>query len=215
VIQPLLDTLRRDAADGTLTNENLLEDLETLHQYVGTSLRIFRGLLSFATGSVEGVQLLQVDECLDTVLSLLARSIKAQHIQVSKEIPDGLPRIPARRQDIEQLFLNLLTNARESMSAGGRITIRLWTEEDEGGRDLRITVTDTGRGIPSDVLGRVFEPFFTTKSGGTGIGLDICRSIVWEYDGVLWLESDVGKGTVAHVRLPYGEATASSSGGTG
>jgi signal transduction histidine kinase len=64
-------------------------------------------------------------------------------------------------------------------------------------------ISDSGSGIAARDLPRVFEPFFTTKSGGTGLGLDICRSIVWEYDGALWLESASGVGTTAHVRIPF------------
>jgi signal transduction histidine kinase len=120
---------------------------------------------------------------------------------VVKEIDPALPRVHARRQDIEQLFLNLISNARESMENGGCLTVRAWIEPDDDGEMLGLSIADTGHGIPADLLHRVFEPFFTTKQGGTGLGLDICRSICWEYDGNLWLESNRGKGTVAQVRL--------------
>jgi signal transduction histidine kinase len=158
--------------------------------------------LSFSTGTVEGVRQIEIQDCLESVLSLLERSLRTHRVRVHKEVGGKLPRIPARRQDIEQLFLNLLTNARESMPEGGELSIRIWLDDDDEEQKLRILVTDTGRGIPSEMLPRVFEPFFTTKVGGTGLGLDICRSIVWEYGGALQLESEIGRGTEAHVCFP-------------
>ncbi len=202
VIQPLLETLRRDLEMGTLSPENLRQDLDTLSQYTKSSLRIFEGLLGFARGSIEGIEMIDVSGALDTVLSLLDRSLVAGRIEVVREIQADLPRFRARRQSIEQLFLNLITNARESMPGGGRLTIRIWTETGEEGEALRITLADTGVGIPPERLARVFEPFFTTKASGTGLGLDICRSLVWDHDGELWLESKVDEGTQAQIRLP-------------
>ncbi|MBD3161774.1 MAG: hypothetical protein GF346_05875 [Candidatus Eisenbacteria bacterium] len=202
VIQPLLDTLRREANAGTLDRADLIRDLDTLERYVTASVRIFRGLLSFAHGSVEEAQSLEIEGCLDEVLSLLDRGLKTSGIEVVQEIPPDLPRLYARRQEIEQLFLNLLTNAKESMPEGGRLTIRAWLENEGTDQTIGLSIADTGRGIRAEDLPRVFEPFYSTKQGGTGLGLDICRSIVWEYDGGLWLDSDVGRGTVVQVRLP-------------
>lgn len=202
VIQPLLDALRRDVERGTLSQENLRRDLETLSQYTMASLRIFEGLLGFARGSVEGIDMVDVPGALDAVLSLLDRGLRSSGIEVVKEIPADLPRLRARRQAIEQLFLNLITNAKDSMHEGGRLTIRMAVEPTADGDAMRITVSDTGVGIAPDMLARVFEPFFTTKAGGTGLGLDICRSLVWEQNGDLWLESKVGEGTQAQIRFP-------------
>jgi signal transduction histidine kinase len=203
VIQPLLETLRRDAEAGTITKEHLTQDLETLDQYVRSSLRIFRGLLSFSRGSIEPAHMLDLRESMDGVLTLLDRGLRTSGITIVKEIAPDLPRIHMRRQDLDQLLLNLVTNAKESMEHGGRLTIRAWVEhEEDGDRVLGLSIADTGRGIPAELLPRVFEPFFTTKLEGTGLGLDICRSICWEYEGNIWVESDEGKGTVAQVRLP-------------
>jgi two-component system, NtrC family, sensor kinase len=213
VIQPLLEKLHHDVAEGTITPENLSRDIAMLHQYVGISLRIFQGLLSFARGSTDGIARIDISVALDTVIGLLSRGLTGQGIEVVKEIPAALPAVEARRQDLEQIFLNLITNARESMPTGGKITIRASVEEGKksagpgpatggGSSIVHITIADTGCGIPERLLDRVFEPFFTTKRGGTGLGLDICRSIIWEYDGALWLESEEGKGSTAHVRIP-------------
>ena len=210
VIQPLLQKLQEDVGAGTITPDNLKRDLDMLNQYVGISLRIFQGLLSFSRGTSDGILSVDIAASLDAVLSLLVRGLRAQGIEVVREITPGLPQIQARRQDIEQILLNLITNAKESMPAGGSLTISAWVESDGGGRTsspaggeaIHITIADTGAGIPARLLERIFEPFFTTKSGGTGLGLDICRSIVWEYDGAIWLESAEKVGSTAHVRFP-------------
>jgi two-component system, NtrC family, sensor kinase len=202
VIQPLLETLRRDVDAGELNPPRIKADLEMLTQYVSTSLRIFQGLLSFARSSIEEEAPIRVGDSLEAVLTLLDRSLRTQRIDVVKELSHDLPRIQARRQDLEQVFLNLLNNAKDSMPGGGRLTVRSWLEKDGDMESLRLSIADTGCGIPAAILPRVFEPFFTTKKGGTGLGLDICRSIVWEYDGALWLESKEGAGTTAQIRLP-------------
>lgn len=203
VIQPLLETLRRDADAGTLTPEALKRDLAMLSQYIGTSLRIFRGLLSVSRAETESAHPTSLGSNIDAVLNLLDRGLRTAGIKVERRIEPDLPKITARPQDMDQLLLNLVTNAMESMPDGGTLAVGAFVEEHDGERAVHVTITDSGSGIKSRDLARVFEPFFTTKSGGTGLGLDICRSIVWEYDGALWLESTEGVGTTAHVRLPF------------
>lgn len=216
VIQPLLEKLKTDIEERTLTPENLKGDVEMLGQYVGISLRIFQGLLGFARGASDGIVSVDLAASCETVLGLLGRGLRAQGIEVVRDFPHDLPALHAQRQDIEQILLNLITNAKESMPSGGRLAIRGWVERDaraRGGESVHLTVADTGAGIATALLERVFEPFFTTKSGGTGLGLDICRSLVWEYDGQIWLESEVGKGSTAHVRIPIRAVVPPDAGG--
>jgi signal transduction histidine kinase len=202
VIQPLLETVRRDVDEGSFAPARLKADLDTLSQYVASSLRIFERLLSFSRGSSEGIAEVDIGASIDGVLSLLSRRLRASAVEVVREIPDDLPRPRVRRQEMVQLFLNLITNALESMAHGGILTVRVWAEGDGTAHAIRIAIADTGSGIAPELRGRVFEPFFTTKMDGTGLGLDICRSIVWEYEGALWLEPNGDRGTIAQVRLP-------------
>jgi two-component system NtrC family sensor kinase len=208
VIQPLLETLLRDFDRGTLNQEILRRDLNTLSDSVGLAVRVLRGLLSFSRGALEPPRAMHLADCLQAVLGLLERGLHQQGIEVITEIPADLPQLVVRRQDMEQLFLNLLSNARESMPSGGALRVSARHETDGDGGAIVVTISDTGYGIPPNLLARVFEPFFTTKQGGTGLGLDICRSIVWEYDGQLRLGSEEGKGTTATVRFPLGAGRA-------
>jgi signal transduction histidine kinase len=106
---------------------------------------------------------------------------------------------------MEQVFINILSNATDAMPEGGDIFI---TTEQQGD-DVQIRISDTGAGIPPENLSRVFDPFFTTKEtgSGTGLGLSICYGIVKQHGGTIEISSTQGKGTTVTVRLPAGGAS--------
>ena len=99
---------------------------------------------------------------------------------------------------LEQLFLNLLLNAAEATSAGGRVTVSAAFD----GNEVEVTIQDSGHGIPAALLGRVFDPFVSTKPEGTGLGLAIARQIAIAHGGELSMESESGAGATARLRLP-------------
>jgi signal transduction histidine kinase len=103
---------------------------------------------------------------------------------------------------MEQLFLNLVNNALDAMPEGGHILLRV--EPDPGGLRWLVSLSDTGVGIPADLLPKVFKPMFTTKpeGKGTGLGLAICREIVRSHGGEIQIESEEGKGTTLRFALP-------------
>jgi signal transduction histidine kinase len=109
-----------------------------------------------------------------------------------------MPNIHATQGDLEQLILNLATNAKDAMPAGGVLSIRTERVDDK----LVITIRDTGCGIPPDHMARIQEPFFTTKDKGSGLGLSICRSIIWNVRGEMKIESQPGAGTEIRLLLP-------------
>ena len=113
------------------------------------------------------------------------------------------------RNQLRQLFLNLILNAFQAMPEGGRIEIDAGQAEDPG-RQARITIADQGVGIPQDQLQKIFDPFFTTKHEGTGLGLAICQNIVRRHDGKLELSSIEGQGTTAVLHLPLADGVRSS-----
>ena len=114
-----------------------------------------------------------------------------RNIQLSIEIPSDLAPVACGQGDLEQVFLNLLTNAREAMPVGGSLVVRALAHPDR----VAVSVIDTGCGIAPEHLPRVQDPFFTTKEHGNGLGLSICRSILWEIGGNLTIDSDRHRGT--------------------
>jgi signal transduction histidine kinase len=124
--------------------------------------------------------------------------MKKSGVALELKVADDLPEVLAGRGNLEQLFLNLLGNAIDSMPAGGRLKI---TAREAGDR-LDVRIADTGTGIPAEQLKRIHEPFYTTKADGFGLGLAICRSILWDIGGGMTIDSQPGRGTTVSVHLP-------------
>jgi signal transduction histidine kinase len=155
------------------------------------------------SGAFEPTDLKQIVE--DTLV-LLERELSKYRIAVELQLA-AVPEVQAIGNQIQQVLLNLLINARQAMPSGGRLTIRL--EHDGAGGLVELTVRDTGSGIPDDKLPRIFEPFYTTKSGpddsgrgGTGLGLSACKQILEAHRGRIRVASTVGKGTAFTIKLP-------------
>ena len=106
----------------------------------------------------------------------------------------------AKPEEILQIFVNLITNAIHAIEGRGRLTLASWSEDGIN----KVTIADTGCGIPPENLQKIFDPFFTTKpeGKGTGLGLYNVRTIVRKYNGELTIESSVGKGTTFQLSFP-------------
>ena len=113
---------------------------------------------------------------------------------------------------LEQVFINLLTNARDALADADRREVHIASMEE--GDAVKITFADTGTGIPPGIEQRIFDPFFTTKEvgGGTGLGLSITYSIVKEHGGEIWVEGRPGEGAVFDIELPRAVAEATEEG---
>jgi C4-dicarboxylate-specific signal transduction histidine kinase len=153
-------------------------------------------------------------------LELMESQLRSRGLVVERQLHASLPEILANPFSLEEVVLNCLTNARdaieERMSASSRngspcrITLRTRVRGRGGGRQVLLEITDTGVGIPSDLLEQVFDPFFTTKrpDRGTGLGLSISMSIVEDCGGTLSLRSRPMSGTTVTVALPVGDIKA-------
>jgi signal transduction histidine kinase len=139
-----------------------------------------------------------LNECLDSAV-MLARNVLKTRVEVVRQY-GPLPRISCMPSQLNQVFLNMISNAAQAIEGQGKILLK--TEAEEGW--LKVTVQDTGKGIPADVLPRIFDPFFTTKpvGQGTGLGLSISYQIVQQHGGDIRVTSQPGKGTRFTVRLP-------------
>ncbi len=140
---------------------------------------------------------LVVSEAVD----LLRPEFANRGISIDQELAAGLPEPLLDAGQIKQVLVNLMKNAMQAMTKGGRLTLRT----SEGSQGVMLTVEDTGHGIPPEELTRIFEPFFTTRKKGSGLGLMIVQRIVTEHHGRIGVESHVGKGTQFRVWLPLHE----------
>lgn len=168
--------------------------------------KITNGVLGFARNRAPGFEPTDLARVIDDTLLLLDRELTKYRVKVDCHLAP-VPPAMANGNQIQQVLLNLLINARQAMPSGGRITVKLTHDTEAGTVDLM--VRDAGTGIPADKLPHIFEPFFTTKSGpdasgkgGTGLGLSMCRGIIEAHHGKIRVESTPGKGTAFTLKLP-------------
>jgi signal transduction histidine kinase len=148
-----------------------------------------------------------VKTLLEDLLLLASPETQRKGIVVAPAIAEALPPIAADPNQLQELFLGLITNALEAMEHGGTLRVTAEAGQSEEGRPgIRVVLGDTGPGIPPEHLAKVFEPFVTTRasSGGTGLGLAIARRIARDHGGSIRLDSEPGQGTRAIVELPLG-----------
>jgi C4-dicarboxylate-specific signal transduction histidine kinase len=141
------------------------------------------------------------------VIAFAQGAIVRNGVSVRTRLTEELPRVQADRIQVQQVVLNLILNAVEAMVSieEGVRELSIVTEQHEAGGVLAI-VRDSGSGIDSKHLDRVFDAFYTTKSGGVGMGLSICRSIIEAHEGQLWAEANEPRGAVFRFTLPGAEA---------
>ncbi len=168
--------------------------------------RIANGVLGAARNRSNEREPTELGTLIDESLVLLEREMQKYRIQIERQL-EPVPRVIVCANQIQQVLLNLLINARQAMGNGGRIVIKTGWDATHGMVDL--VVRDTGSGIPQDRLPRIFDRFFTTKQGpdasgkgGTGLGLATCRDIIESHRGRIRVESTVGKGTAITLKLP-------------
>jgi two-component system NtrC family sensor kinase len=187
------------------------QDIEQIHVQAERAAKIVQNLLIFAREHKPERRLISVNEALRSALALQSYQLKVDNVGITLDLDPNLPPTTADNHQLQQVFLNLITNARHAMAEkGGRGTLTLRTSllTDGGGAAIKIEVSDTGIGIPERDLQKIFNPFFTTKpvGQGTGLGLSICFGIIKEHDGQIWAESQVGVGTRVSIALPVRDA---------
>ncbi|MBI2527512.1 MAG: hypothetical protein HYV93_16190 [Candidatus Rokubacteria bacterium] len=139
---------------------------------------------------------------LEEVLSLLGERIASRQVTVERHLAPDLPRLVADEVQLQQAFLGVLENAVDALSAGGVLRVQAERLVRDGQSWVRVTIQDTGEGIPQERLGHIFEPFYTTKNHGTGLGLAITRRVVEGHGGSVEVESKRGVGTTVLITLP-------------
>jgi signal transduction histidine kinase len=186
------------------------KSLDKIHQAAQRAAKLTNAVLGMARNRPPVFEATPLRPLIDETLFLLEREMTKYKIAVETHLND-VPEIPAIGNQVQQVLLNLLINARQAMPQGGRIVVKL--DHDPVGGTVDLQVRDTGCGMPPEKLRRIFEPFYTTKSGpdetgkgGTGLGLAACRQIIEAHRGKIRVESSVGKGTAFTLRLPVTRA---------
>jgi PAS domain S-box-containing protein len=185
--------------------------LEKIERQTFRAAKIVNGLLNLARPSAQAVVErgpVDLNSIINDVLSLVEHQLKGSSIQVRREMMSPAPVILGYEFKLQQVFLNLLINARDAMPKGGWLTIMSRAEADR----VTVEIADTGSGIPREHLSRIYDPFFTTKAigQGTGLGLSITYGIVREHEGSIDCESAVGMGTRFVLSFPLAASAAPS-----
>ena len=160
-------------------------------------------LLEFARPSEPRLEMEDINGIVDGMLLLISTETKKKRIQIVKEYAHDLPPVTVDREQIKQVFLNVLLNALDATPENGTITVKTRSFLKPGGEHyIQIEFTDTGCGIPSEYIEDIFTPFFTNKTKGSGLGLSISNQIIQDHKGYIDVESHVNKGSTFFVNLP-------------
>ena len=140
------------------------------------------------------------------MILLVSTESKKRHIEITKSYSDELPLIKIDREQIKQVFLNVLLNAIEATPENGRITVRTRSFLKPGGDPyVQIEFTDTGCGISGEYLEEIFNPFFTTKDKGCGLGLSISSQIIQDHKGYITVKSQLNQGSSFYINVPLNQ----------
>ena len=178
------------------------EDLKTIEKHTRNCKTIVEALLNFARKTETKKVLVDVNCAIEQVLTVIRHQFELSGIAVHAHYDSELPQVLGDTEKLKQVVMNLVMNARQSISKTGQITIS--TRYHSTNHKIAIAVQDTGSGIPPHVLTRIFDPFFTTKptGQGTGLGLSVSYGIMKEHDGEITVESEPEKGSLFSVTLP-------------
>ncbi len=194
-------------------NSPLWKDLYQIIEQVEYMTDIIDNIQGFARASEIRKEPIDINEPIEKSLQLVSVQLKAHKIVLLKNLAPGLPKVNADINQMQQIFLNFMTNAREAMDSMPekaikelRITTRLQSIDQRPktkNNFVEIILQDTGPGIPEDIKDRIFDPFFTTKSpSNTGLGLSLSYGIIQDHGGTIEVDSRQGKGTTFIVSLP-------------
>ncbi|MBK7997172.1 MAG: MCP four helix bundle domain-containing protein [Verrucomicrobia bacterium] len=181
------------------------EDVEVINNEINRLERIVKDFLQFARPSQPEAKLVPIESILTEVRDLLRTVLDQKSIELKLEADDATL-VRADRQQIQQVLINLVQNAAESIGQNGMITLRVRREGASPSAPdqpmVTIDVADTGKGIPPEVEKRIFDPFFSTKEGGTGLGLSIASRIIEKHGGFIHYSTEPNRGTTFSLVLP-------------
>jgi two-component system, NtrC family, sensor kinase len=203
--QILLDLAEHNPALDEQFKKDLKESLDQVDVQVIRCKRITHNLLRFSRRTKSVIEKVDLNGFLGEIVELMEREARSSGIKFLKDLDPDLKPVLSDPSQLQQVFLNLFTNAIDAHDGKPYGTIRITTKGNDRNQRVHITVADTGSGIPRESLSRIFDPFFTTKpvGRGTGLGLSICYSIIQRLGGTISVTSEVGEGTELTLDLPF------------
>ena len=178
----------------------LKKDLAVIINEANRCAKIVNGMLDFSRESIPQKKPASLNIVMEAILILIGQRSIFHNINFVRDYQPDLPLIPVDENQIEQVFINVLLNAGQSMPGGGTLRIETYTENEEFNC---VKITDTGTGITEENLGKIFDPFFTTKNDkGAGLGLSISYGIIERHGGKIEVQSNVREGTTFTIKLP-------------
>ena len=187
------------------------ESVEVIRSETVRASQVVRDLLTFARRSESEVGTICVNELVERTMRLRTHDLRSRGVECQTVLADDLPYVMGDPRQIQQVLLNLLTNASQAMAPTAGGTLRIESRR-EGDRVL-LEITDSGPGIPPDVRAHIFEPFFTTKDDGTGLGLSVSYGIVAAHGGTITIPRSTDQGTMFRVALPAYDPESQENGG--
>ncbi len=173
----------------------VMEFLDIVDDEINSSNKIINDLLGFSRVGKPAVSPARIERVIDDAL---ARARIPENITLTKKLDANLPQVEINTEQINQVLVNIIINATQAMPEGGQLTIGA------KGRDrfLEVEISDTGCGMPTEVMDKIFDPLFTTRAKGIGLGLAVCKAIIDRHEGNIAVKSKAGKGTTFTISLP-------------
>jgi two-component system NtrC family sensor kinase len=202
--QILLDLESQADMGSVQFKEQFFESMNQIDRQIKRCKRITQNLLRFARRTTSMVEAVNLNEFITEIIELMEREAKSSGIKITHAFDENLPTLISDPSQLQQVFLNLITNAIDAHEGMpyGKIHIKTNANGAKGG--VTVSVSDTGSGISPEYLEKIFDPFFTTKpvGKGTGLGLSICYSIMRQLGGDITVTSKLGTGTEFTLSLP-------------
>jgi len=161
---------------------------------------LLRKMLSLSRPDQIEREPVDMNEVLDEILLLHKKQLQERNIRISSTFSPGIGKIYASKDQLRQVFLNMISNSRDAMPEGGIFSVK--TKSGKG--NVYIEISDTGTGVKEERLGKIFDAFYTTKDSvkGVGLGLSVCYGVIREHGGEIKVESELGSGTTFIITLP-------------
>ncbi len=186
-------------------------DSEAAYNYISSALkgvdrisRIVEVTLNFSRPTMPDIKEININSLIPSTLDMVSSIMKRKEIKIELKLLENLPTVSADSKQMQQVMINLLTNAADAIKSKGKITIETYTESAAKGTHMMavLLISDTGVGISPEDITKMFNPFFTRKPDGTGLGLPITQRILHQHGGIIDVESKLGEGSSFYIKLP-------------